>query len=201
MNNYSTDTPIYALATPLAPSALAVIRTSGQDSISLLANAFSRSKALLKAQTNTMVYGSILAQDGTTIDEVQLCVYHKGHGYTAEEAVEIMEESLETVYTCMVTYAVRDSAIGDKTIKKGDILGMADKDITVICSDINECAKELIANSVKADKDVITIYYGEEITEEKAEEVLAFAKSKFPNMEVELEYGGQPLYYYIISVE
>lgn len=90
MNNYSTDTPIYALATPLAPSALAVIRTSGQDSISLLANAFSRSKALLKAQTNTMVYGSILAQDGTTIDEVQLCVYHKGHGYTAEEAVEIM---------------------------------------------------------------------------------------------------------------
>ncbi len=90
MNDYSTDTPIYALATPFAPSALSVIRTSGEGSISMLAKAFSRSKALSKAPTNTMVHGYLLAEDGTNIDEVQLCVYHKGHGYTAEEAVEIM---------------------------------------------------------------------------------------------------------------
>ncbi len=90
MNNYSTDTPIYALATPFAPSALAVIRTSGEESISMLAKAFSRPKSLKNALTNTMVHGSLLADDGSTIDEVQLCVYHKGHGYTAEEAVEIM---------------------------------------------------------------------------------------------------------------
>lgn len=90
MNNYSTDTPIYALATPMAQSALAVIRTSGKDSISMLANAFSRKKALIEAGTNVLVYGAIVDKDGKKIDEVQLCVYREGHGYTAEEAVEIM---------------------------------------------------------------------------------------------------------------
>ncbi len=90
MDSYTTDEPIYALATPYAPSALAVIRTSGEGAIEKISTVFSRSKSLLKAQTNTMVYGKLIDGDGSVVDEVVLCVYHKGHGYTNEEAVEIM---------------------------------------------------------------------------------------------------------------
>ncbi len=90
MDSYTTDEPIYALATPYAPSALAVIRTSGEGTIEKISTVFSRPKSLLKAQTNTMVYGKLIDGDGSVVDEVVLCVYHKGHGYTNEEAVEIM---------------------------------------------------------------------------------------------------------------
>lgn len=90
MDSYTTDEPIYALATPYAPSAISVIRTSGDDCIEKISAVFSRPGALRKAQTNTMVYGKLIDRDGSVVDEVMLCVYHKGHGYTSEEAVEIM---------------------------------------------------------------------------------------------------------------
>ncbi len=90
MDSYTTDEPIYALATPYAPSAISVIRTSGDDCIEKISSVFSRPGALRKARTNTMVYGKLIDRDDSVVDEVMLCVYHKGHGYTSEEAVEIM---------------------------------------------------------------------------------------------------------------
>lgn len=89
MENYSVDEPIYALATAYAPSALAVVRTSGKGSIGMIAGAFSPSGRLVRAANGTLVHGHVLDEDGTTIDEVVLSVYREGHGYTGEEAVEI----------------------------------------------------------------------------------------------------------------
>ena len=88
MQLYSTDVPIYSLATAYAPSAIAIIRLSGTDTIKLLSSYFSAPAKLVEAKTNTLVYG--LLQDGEDIvDEVVLAVYKKGHGYTSEEAIEI----------------------------------------------------------------------------------------------------------------
>ena len=89
MDAYTTDEPIYALATPYAPSAIAVVRTSGDDAIEMISRAFSGAKRLLSAQNATLVHGRLRDASGSDVDEVVLAVYRKGHGYTGEEAVEI----------------------------------------------------------------------------------------------------------------
>lgn len=89
MDAYTTDEPIYALATPYAPSAIAVVRTSGDDAIEMISRAFSGAKRLLAAQNATLVHGRLRDASGSDVDEVVLAVYRKGHGYTGEEAVEI----------------------------------------------------------------------------------------------------------------
>lgn len=89
MDAYTTDEPIYALATPYAPSAIAVVRTSGDNAIEMISRAFSGTKRLLAAQNATLVHGRLRDASGSDVDEVVLAVYRKGHGYTGEEAVEI----------------------------------------------------------------------------------------------------------------
>lgn len=89
MDAYTTDEPIYALATPYAPSAIAVVRTSGDNAIEMISRAFSGAKRLLKAENATLVHGRLRDASGSDVDEVVLAVYRKGHGYTGEEAVEI----------------------------------------------------------------------------------------------------------------
>lgn len=90
MRNYSTDEPIYSLATPFSPSALAIIRTSGEGSIDMIKPLFSARKSLEKAESNTLVHGYLSDKEGRKIDEVVLAVYKSGHGYTSEESIEIM---------------------------------------------------------------------------------------------------------------
>ena len=89
MDAYTTDEPIYALATPYAPSAIAVVRTSGDNAIEMISRAFSGAKRLLSAQNATLVHGRLRDASGSDVDEVVMAVYRKGHGYTGEEAVEI----------------------------------------------------------------------------------------------------------------
>ncbi len=89
MDAYTTDEPIYALATPYAPSAIAVVRTSGDNAIEMISRAFSGAKRLLAAQNATLVHGRLRDASGSDVDEVVLAVYRKGHGYTGEEAIEI----------------------------------------------------------------------------------------------------------------
>ena len=88
MQLYTTDEPIYSLATAYAPSAIAIIRLSGIDSIKLLSSYFSNANKLLAAKSNTLVHG-LLIDGESVVDEVVLAVYKKGHGYTSEEAIEI----------------------------------------------------------------------------------------------------------------
>ena len=89
MDSYTTNEPIYALATPYAPSALAIIRASGEHSLSLLSPFFSRKKRLLNAESGTLLHGYISNKEEKRVDEVVLSIYKEGHGYTGEEAFEI----------------------------------------------------------------------------------------------------------------
>ena len=122
-------------------------------------------------------------------------------GGDPDEMEEAMKDAIKLVDTATVTYAVRDTSIGDKEIREGNILGMLNDQIEVVAEDVMEGTKELIRTSVKEDSEVIGIYYGADATEEDAEEIAAFIEEEYPDCEVEVQSGGQPLYYYIISVE
>lgn len=126
------------------------------------------------------------------------CFEHEADPDDMEEA---MKEAIQMVNTATVTYAVRDTSIGDKEIKEGNILGMLNDQIEVVAEDVMEGTKELIKASVTEDSEVVGIYYGADVTEEDAEELAAFIEENYPDCEVEVQNGGQPLYYYIISVE
>ncbi|MBN2878558.1 MAG: DAK2 domain-containing protein [Clostridia bacterium] len=119
------------------------------------------------------------------------------------DMTEDMNASLQDVITGQITYAVRDSSYDDMDIKEGDIMGMIDGKISVVGKKVSKVAEELIEkmSALNEDAEIITIFRGEDTKEKEAETLLASVKKKYPEHEVDLQTGGQPLYYYIISVE
>ena len=120
---------------------------------------------------------------------------------SAEENAQEMEEAVSKVQTGQITYAVRDTRLDDKEIHEGDIMGIGDKGILAVGKDKEQVAQDTIEAMMTEDAEVISIYYGEDASEEKAEELAAAVEELYPDCEVELNRGGQPIYYYIISVE
>ncbi len=120
---------------------------------------------------------------------------------SAEENAARMTEELTSVKTGQVTYAVRDTLIEDKSIKQGDYMGMGDNSILSVGRDMDTVIREMIAQLVDEDSAIISIYYGEEIKEQAAKQLGAELEETYPDCEVEVHYGGQPIYYYVISVE
>ncbi len=114
---------------------------------------------------------------------------------------ENMTEAIGEVKTGQVTFAVRDTQIGDTVISEGDILGILGSDIVCDTKDISEATVELIDKMVDEDSELISIYYGEDVKEEDANKVAEIVEEKYEDLDVEITYGGQPLYYYIVSVE
>ena len=121
--------------------------------------------------------------------------------HSVEENRVAMTEAAESVHTASITYAVRDTVFDDKDIHAGDIMGLIDNKLQVLGHDVREVACELTGMMVADDKSLITIYYGQDVTEGEARELSdAFAK-KYDQCDVDLQRGGQPLYYYLIAVE
>ena len=122
-------------------------------------------------------------------------------GETPEVNAEHMTGEMSRVKTGQVTYAVRDTVIDDKTIKEGDIMGIGDAGIISVCPDIDAATEELVDALVDEDSELISIYYGEDVSSETAEALAAKLEEKYPDVDVELQNGGQPIYYYVLSVE
>ncbi|EOT27529.1 DAK2 domain fusion protein YloV [Eubacterium sp. 14-2] len=118
-----------------------------------------------------------------------------------EENAARMTEELSTVKTGQVTYAVRDTLIDDKSIRQGDYMGMGDSSILSVGKDMDAVIRELVAQLVDEESAIISIYYGEEIKEETARQLGSELEETYPDCEVEVHFGGQPVYYYVISVE
>ena len=119
----------------------------------------------------------------------------------AKENEEAMLESLSTVKSGQLTYAVRDTSIDGKEIKKDNYLGLGDKGLAAVGTDMDDTALAMLAEFVDEESELISVYYGEDIDESKAEELVKKIEEKFDGVDVELQYGGQPVYYYIVSVE
>ncbi|MDE7444295.1 MAG: DAK2 domain-containing protein [Lachnospiraceae bacterium] len=120
---------------------------------------------------------------------------------TAEENAKTMEQEIGNVKTGQVTYAVRDTVIDDKEIKQGDYMGIGDAGILSVGGDVADVTYRMVQEMMNDDLELLSIYYGEEVTEEAAESLKARIAESFPSCDIELQYGGQPIYYYIISAE
>ena len=118
-----------------------------------------------------------------------------------EANVESMTAVLDGVKTGEVTYAVRDTSIGGMAIAKGDIMGISDGDIQTTGRDVNAVTAELLAGMIKPDSELISIYYGADQPESAAEALVAELEESYPDCDIEVSEGAQPLYYYIVSVE
>ena len=120
---------------------------------------------------------------------------------TPEENAQTMEEEISHVKTGQLTYAVRDTHIDEKVIHAGDIMGVGDHAILAVGREIDPVAEETVALMMDDESELISIYYGEDMKEEEAEVLHERIAKAYPDCDVELNYGGQPIYYYIISVE
>ena len=133
---------------------------------------------------------------------------------TPEDNAERMGEEIQLVQTIFsvfkeiqlgktgqVTYAVRDTVIDDKEIKQDDYMGIGDKGILSVGTDMEKTVLEMIGEMIDEDSAILSIYYGEEMNEDSANEIAEKVEEEYPDVEVEVHYGGQPIYYYVISVE
>lgn len=118
-----------------------------------------------------------------------------------EENKEAMIEEMRQVKTGQITYAVRDTVIDDKEIRQGNIMGIGDKGILCVGQSVKETALDTLKAMTDETSELITIYYGADITQETAENLLEKVQETYPDCEVELHNGGQPIYYYLMSVE
>ena len=118
-----------------------------------------------------------------------------------EENLASMTDAISRVKTGQITYAVRDTRIDDKEIHEGDIMGIGDAGILAVGRDRLQVAEEMVAEMVDEESEIISVYYGEDVSEEDAEALSDSLTEKYPECEVELNQGGQPIYYYLMSVE
>ena len=122
-------------------------------------------------------------------------------GMDPEDNSATMECDIKNVSSGQVTYAVRDTMIDDKEIHQGDYMGIGDSGIISVGKDVLSTTVEMIDVMVADDKEMVTIYYGQDVKEEDAEELLNTVSNKYPDIECDLQYGGQPIYYYFVSAE
>ena len=115
--------------------------------------------------------------------------------------IDAMNEGIKAVKTGQVTYAVRDTKIDDKEIHEGDIMGIGDAGILAVGQSVEETTKEMLADLVDEDTELISLYYGQDVLAEDAERFSAEIEELYPDVDVDVHSGGQPIYYYVLSVE
>lgn len=115
--------------------------------------------------------------------------------------LEAMKESIKNVKTGQVTYAVRDTHVDDKEIHEGDIMGIGDQGILAVGQSVEDTTKEMLSQLVDEDSELISLYYGQDILAEDARAFAASVEELYPEVDVDVHMGGQPIYYYVLSVE
>ena len=120
---------------------------------------------------------------------------------SVEENAQAMTEAANNVHTASITYAVRDTNYDSHEIHSGDIMGMLDNKLEILGHCAEDVAVECAEKMVHEDSSLITIYYGSDVSEEKARELGGALEEKYPDCDVEVQNGGQPLYYYLVAVE
>jgi len=185
---------------PSTEDMLEAIAKVNADTIFILPNnkniilAAEQAKSLIEDKTIIVIPSKTIPQGITAIINY---VFDK----TPLENAEHMTQEMKNVKTGQVTYAVRDTSIDGKTITTGDIMGIGDAGILSVGKDIEATTLELIDALVDEDSELVSLYFGEEISEEVANELADLIMEKYPDVDVETHSGGQPIYYYVLSVE
>ena len=137
----------------------------------------------------------------TTIPQGITAVINFAPDLGEEENSENMLAGIEAVKSAEITYAVRDTVINDVEIHKDDMMGIGDAGILAVGKDRDETALACLEKMVGEETEIISVYYGEDVTEEEAEKFRESILARFNSCDVELQFGGQPIYYYILSAE
>ena len=170
------------------------------DSVFILPN--NKNIILAAEQAQNMISGKeIIVVPSKTIPQGISALVNYLPDKSARENEAMMREEIRLVKTVELTYAVRDTKIDERTIHAGDIMGVADGGIVAVGESIQDTAFESVKGLVGEDSELISLYYGLETKEEDAEALAERLREEFPDCEVEVNSGGQPLYYYIISIE
>ena len=119
----------------------------------------------------------------------------------AEANFDNMSSEMKNVKTGQVTYAVRDTSMDGKEIKQNDIMGIGDKTILSVGKDIEETTIDMLSQLIDDDSELISVYYGEDVSSEQVDSLTAKIEETYPDLDLEVHSGGQPIYYYIVSVE
>ncbi|MCJ7834078.1 DAK2 domain-containing protein [Cuneatibacter sp. NSJ-177] len=144
----------------------------------------------------------VLVVPSKTIPQGITAIINYSPSRSDEENASTMAEEMGNVKTGQVTYAVRNTTLDGKEIHEGDIMGIGDHSaLLAVGSEIDEVAREMLDSMVDGDTELISIYYGADISEERAALMQEKVESSYPDCDVEVHYGGQPIYYYVASVE
>ena len=185
---------------PSTEDMLTAIEKVNADTIYILPN--NKNIILAANQAQMMVEDKkILVVPTKTVPQGITAVINYVPDMDPEENLQTMEEEIKNVKTGQVTYAVRDTMIDDKEIKQGDYMGIGDAGILSVGGSVADVTFEMICEMMNEDLELISIYYGADITEEAAEGLRSRVEEAYPSCDVELQYGGQPIYYYIVSAE
>ncbi|MCM1174004.1 MAG: DAK2 domain-containing protein [Blautia sp.] len=185
---------------PSTEDMLNAIEKVNADNIFILPN--NKNIILAANQAKTLVEDkNIIVIPTNTVPQGITAVINYVPDLSIEENTETMIEEIKNVHTGQVTYAVRDTTIGDKEIKQGDFMGIGDRGILSVGNKMQDVALHMIDEMMSDEMELISIYYGAEIAEEDAEALRAEVEKKYGGCDIELQYGGQPIYYYTVSVE
>ena len=135
------------------------------------------------------------------IPQAFCALFHFDEGASVDKNLELMTDAINGIKVGQITYSMRDTEIDGVKIQKDDIMGLFDGKITVSESQIEIAFEKLIEKMIDEDTSIISIYYGDDVTEDDANKIVEKISKKYKDIEIELIYGGQPLYYYLISVE
>ena len=185
---------------PSTEDMLTAIDHVNADTIYILPN---NSNIILAAEQAThLVEGkNIIVVPSKTVPEGITAIINFVPDMTPEENKANMIEEMSRVKTGQITYAVRNTVIDDKEISEGDIMGIADKGIVAVGKEVEDTALETIKTMLDDESELVTVYYGADVTGEQAEGFLEKVQEICGDCDVELQFGGQPIYYYLISVE
>ncbi len=185
---------------PSTEDMLNAIDQVNADTIYILPN---NSNIILAAQqaTHLVEDKEIVVVPSKTVPQGIAAIINFMPDLSAEENVENMKSEMARVKTGQITYAVRDTMIDGKEIKEGDIMGIGDKEILAVGQTVADTALETLKAMIDEESELVSIYYGADISEEDAQKFAQAAGEICPGCEVELNFGGQPIYYYLMSVE
>ena len=185
---------------PSAEDIASAARKINAENIIILPN--NKNIILSAEQSRTLVQNrNIFVLQTKDIPQGLAAVLNFSPDASLSENLENMTSAFVGIDAGQVTYAVRDTVIDKIAIKKGDIIGLDKGSIVTSGKDVEKVTTALIEGMLSPDKEVVTLYYGQDVAEEKAEAFVAKLQEKHPDIEFILHYGGQPLYYYVLSVE
>ena len=185
---------------PSADDIAAAVRKINAENVIILPN--NKNIILSAEQSRTLIKNrNIFVLQTKDIPQGLAAVIAYNADAPLNENLQNMTDAFTDLDAGQVTYAVRDTVVGNLTIKKGDVIGLDKGQIVKVGKDMETVTTELIDSMMTEDKEVITLYYGADVTADEAEAFAERLQESHPDAEVILHYGGQPLYYYVLSVE